>query len=125
MIVGLGDLDDGIYSDYNVIGDSLIVLGHLAKACQMVYEEYFVTKYDIPSLQVNGWNGIYGLIIVIIFLFPFYFIKVLEDAVDEFTMIVNNYFLLIPTFGSIISIVFYNYAGSSITKEIACTTFLK
>ncbi|CAO1422316.1 unnamed protein product [Diamesa hyperborea] len=99
----------------------------------MVYEEHFVTKYDIPSLQAIGWEGVYGLIIVIIMLFPFYFIKVsppfdnnsrhvLEDAPDGFTMIVNNCLLLIPVFGSVISIAFYTYAGLSITKETSCTT---
>lgn len=133
LIVGIDDMDDGIYSVDNIIGDSLIVLGNLTKACQMVYEDHFVTKNDIPSLQAIGWEGIYGLIIVIIFLFPFYFIKVspqfdnnsrnvLEDAPDGFTMITNNYLLLVPTFGSIISIAFYNYAGLSITKEMSCTT---
>lgn len=135
-IVGIADIeDDSCPIDENILGDSLVILGHFTKACQMVYEEHFVTKNDIPSLQAIGWEGVYGLIIVVFFLFPAYSIevpppfgenagKVLEDAPDGFTLIANNSLLLVPTFGSIISIAFYNYAGLSITKEISSTTRL-
>lgn len=135
-VVGIADIkDDCCPIDENILGDCLVILGHFMKACQMVYEEHFVSKNDIPSLQAIGWEGIYGLIIVVIFLFPAYFIEVpppfdenagnvLEDAPDGFTLIANNSLLLVPTFGSIISIAFYNYTGLSITKEISSTTRL-
>ncbi|CAO1442263.1 unnamed protein product [Diamesa serratosioi] len=133
-VVGFSDLSENTFKvDKYIIGDILVLLGHFMKACQMVYEEHFVTKYDIPSLQAIGWEGIFGVMIIIILLFPFYYIKVpppfngnarqvLEDAPDGFTLIINNLLLMVPLFGSIISIAFYNYAGLSMTKEISSTT---
>lgn len=29
-------------------------------ACQVVYEERFIGKYNIPPLQAVGWEGIFG-----------------------------------------------------------------
>lgn len=131
VMIEFSDLSENTYKlDQCIIGDILTLLGHFMKACQMIYEEHFVTKYDIPSLQAIGLEGVFGVIIVTIFLFPFYFIKVLppfndnagkvlEDAPDGFTLIKNNLLLLVPLIGSLISIAFYNYAGLSITKEIS------
>ena len=31
-------------------------------ALQMVYEEKYVTRYDVPPLLAVGWEGILGLI---------------------------------------------------------------
>ena len=42
----------------------------------MVYEEKFITKYNIPPLKVVGWEGIFGFCTLVVLLIPMYFIKV-------------------------------------------------
>ena len=87
----------------------------------------------IRMIKINYLPGIFGLLITIIFVIIFYFIKVddqwgqgpdnrLEDAIDGFIQIGNNYQLIISICLSIISIAFFNFAGISITKELSATT---
>ena len=38
-------------------GDLLIVIAQIITAAQMVYEEKFVTRHNIPPLQAVGWEG--------------------------------------------------------------------
>ena len=40
-----------------VSGDLLIIMAQIIVATQMVYEERFVTKHNVPPLQAVGWEG--------------------------------------------------------------------
>lgn len=63
-IVGVADFithdESSKYSRENIIiGDLLIALAQILTAIQMVYEEKYVTRLDIPSLQgelLDLWN---------------------------------------------------------------------
>lgn len=136
-IVGVCDMlyssDSNVDKRGIIIGDALIILAQVITATQMVFEERFVGKLDIPSLQAVGWEGTYGFVVLSILLVPMYFIHVppqfssnprgvMEDAIDAFVQIKNNHLLLVPITGSIISIAFFNFAGISVTKEISATT---
>ena len=76
-----------------LLGDILIVGAQVIVASQMVYEEKFVTKYNVPALQAVGWEGTFGFLTLSSLLIPMYFIPVgekfghnprhvLEDAYD-------------------------------------------
>ena len=43
-------------------------------ASQMVYEEKFITKYNVPALKAVGWEGTFGFMTLASLLIPFYFI---------------------------------------------------
>ena len=36
-------------------------MGQIVTALQMVYEEKYVTKYNVPPLQAVGWEGKFKL----------------------------------------------------------------
>lgn len=36
----------------------------------MVYQELFISRYNIPPLQVAGWEGIFGFISLSLLLIP-------------------------------------------------------
>jgi hypothetical protein len=38
-------------------GDLLIIMAQIVVAVQMVYEEKFVTRYNVPAMQAVGWEG--------------------------------------------------------------------
>lgn len=61
VVVGLSDFvskagSEGHHGRNDVItGDELIVLAQVITATQMVYEEKFINKHNIPALQVNTY----------------------------------------------------------------------
>merc|ERR1719500_611147 len=115
------------------VGDLLIFCSQIIVASQMVYEEKFITKYNVPALQAVGWEGTFGFTTLALLLIPFSFIEVgdqfghgprhvLEDAYDGCYQLAHNPLLALAFAGTIISIAFFNFAGISITKELSATT---
>jgi drug/metabolite transporter (DMT)-like permease len=114
----LPDSNDMLY------GDFLVIIAQLISACQMVYEEVYVTRLDIASLQVVGWEGIFGFTLLSLFL-PFYGAIEEDDyktPSDAFEQIKNSSQILIAAILLVLSIAFYNFSGVSVTKEITATT---
>ena len=116
-----------------LLGDMLIVGAQVIVASQMVYEEKFVTKYNVPALQAVGWEGTFGFLTLSTLLVPMYFIPagekfghnprhVLEDAYDGLYQLAHNPLLLTAFCGTAVSIAFFNFAGISVTKEMSATT---
>lgn len=136
-IVGVSDFLLPSDEDYDtsdvILGDALIIAAQVIVACQMVIEEKFVSKANVPPLMAVGSEGLFGFVVLTILLFPMYHIHVnstfssspeyrLEDALDGFYQLGNNWQLSMAFTGTIISISFFNFAGISVTKEINATT---
>jgi len=94
------------------LGDLLIIMAQIISATQMVYEEKFVNKHNVPALQAVGWEGLFGFVTLGVLLFPMYFIPVpfpfghpprfvLEDAVDAFVQLHNNSLLVVAFTGTL------------------------
>lgn len=138
IIVGVTDViyqspDEAKGRNSIITGDLLIILAQVISACQMVYEEKYVTGLNIPPLQAVGWEGVFGFSVLSVLLVIFYWIPApphfgnnargtLEDAIDGLVQIGNNPLLLIAILGTIVSIAFFNFAGISVTKEMSATT---
>lgn len=116
-----------------ILGDLLIIISLVISSIQMVYEEKFISKHEIPALKAVGWEGIFGFFILGLLLIPMYFIKVpafskddpdnrLENALGAFYQMGQNPTILWATIVNTISIAFVNFSGISITKEISATT---
>jgi len=114
-------------------GDIIIVIGEVFHAFQFVWEDYFLSKYNLPPLKVVGFEGIFGFTTIGILLWPMYFIFVgdtfglgpefrFEDAIDGFTQLGNSGQILGWTFGNMLSIACFNFAGVTVTKELDATT---
>lgn len=93
-----------------ITGDLLIVMAQIVTASQMVWEEKFVTKHNVPALQAVGWEGIFGFVTLSLLLIPMYFLRVgppfssnprmvLEDALDGFTQMQNNPMIILAMSG--------------------------
>jgi len=125
--------DDVHPSSDIVLGDTLIVCSQVIVATQMVLEEKFVSKYNVPALQAVGWEGTFGFTTLAFLLIPFSYIDVgdkfghgprhvLEDAYDGLYQLAHNPLLALAFSGTVISIAFFNFAGISVTKELSATT---
>jgi len=108
-------------------------MAQIITATQMVVEERFVSSRNVSPLQAVGWEGLFGAIILSTLLVPMYFIPTghmifdnpngqMEDAIDGFYQIKNNWEVALALCGTIVSISFFNFAGISVTKQISATT---
>ncbi|XP_064082161.1 solute carrier family 35 member F6-like isoform X2 [Macrobrachium nipponense] len=137
VVVGVSDfLGNTAESEYTlngiITGDLLIIAAQIVTASQMVIEEKFVTRYNVPALLAVGWEGSFGFIVLSILLIAMYWIPagifsgnprgVLEDVPDAFYQMGSNPVLIAAVLGNIISIAFFNFAGVSVTKELTATT---
>ncbi|KAK6739273.1 hypothetical protein RB195_020991 [Necator americanus] len=116
-----------------IIGDVLCVLAQAVVALQLVLEQKYLRKYDVEPLLAVGLEGIYGLTLLIIALVPLYFIHVtptfstnpegrLEDVFFAWDQIRAEPLIAVALVGLIISIAFFNFAGTTVTKELSATT---
>lgn len=136
VVVGVSDFFTDDLDDYTlngiITGDLLIVAAQVVTATQMVVEQRYLTKYNVPSLLAVGWEGLFGFLTLSILLVPFSYIPAgifsgnprgtLEDPWDAFVQLSNNGLLVVAVLGNIISIAFFNFAGVSVTKELSATT---
>lgn len=137
LVVGVADLrappmsadSKETHSKSDMIwGICLIVISQAILAMQMVYEEKFISKYNIPPLQAVGWEGIFGFLTLSVLIVPMNFIKLpnqsktMENISAALDAVAANWqiggLLVVTT----ISIAIFNYAGLSVTKEISATT---
>jgi len=116
-----------------LIGDIMIVSAQVIVASQMVYEERFISKYNVHPLKAVGWEGTFGFLTLATLLIPMYFIHVgpaiahnprlvLEDAYDGLYQLTHNPQLASAFLMTMVSIAFFNFAGISVTKEMSATT---
>lgn len=140
-VVGVGDVvyfkgGQGLTKEYVLAGDLLIILAQGIVAIQMTVEEKIIKKYEVPPLQGVGWEGVFGFSVLIVLLFPMYFIPWhlpasqdfwqdttrFEDSVDGLKQIFNSPLLLLSTIGLIVSIAFFNFSGLTVTQKMSATT---
>jgi len=130
----LGKVSEDKHSSQEIlIGDILIVCAQIIVASQMVYEEKFISKYNVHPLKAVGWEGTFGFLTLATLLIPMYFIHVganfghnprmvIEDAYDGLYQLAHNPQLAGAFFLTMVSIAFFNFAGISVTKEMNATT---
>lgn len=130
VVLALADMRTVAHGDYTtteiITGDLIIVLAQINVAIQMVLEEKFVSKNNVPALQAVGWEGLFGVCTLGLLLIPMYFIKPngapFEDSLDGLYQIIQSGAVSGGFFGTMISISFFNFAGISVTKEMSATT---
>lgn len=117
-----------------VSGNILVIVAQLITACQNVYEEMFINKLDITPLEMVGYEGVFGFVILSLLIIPLNFIPnfmalghtnsngMMEDFIDAFAKIGYKIILVVPIAALILFTAFYNFAGVSITKEMNATS---
>ncbi|KAI6196781.1 UAA transporter family protein [Aphelenchoides besseyi] len=105
-------------------GDLLIIMAQIIGAVQMVTEQMFLERYDVPPLLAVGLEGLFGMIILSFLMIPMYWIRVpeafstdpehrMENVIDAFKEIGENPMIAVALMGTIVSIAFFNFAGVS------------
>jgi len=143
VVIGLSIIGvcDFIYSDGGetfdtngiIAGDLLILLALSISSFQLVYEEKFVNKHDIPALKAVGWEGIFGFMVLGTLMIPLYYIRTpafsqddpenrLENLAGAFHQLKDNPVILVACLVNLFAIGILNFAGISVTKELSATT---
>jgi len=111
-----------------LLGDILIICAQVVVSCQMVLEEKFVSKYNVPALKAVGLEGLFGFCGTSFFLLIFYYVpgssggNHLESTPDAFVQLSHSWVITVALLGTVISISFFNFFGLSVTKTLSATS---
>jgi len=129
VLVGVASVmlgDSSASAPNPITGDILIICAQLVVAIQMVIEEKFISKYNVPPLQVVGWEGIWGFSILSCILVIMYYIpgssagNHFENAPDAIVQLTNSWSLSLAVIGNILSIAFFNFFWDFYNKICKC-----
>lgn len=131
-VVGLASVlyqNEGESAKNPLLGDGLIILAQVFTAFQFVYEEKYLSKYEVPALQAVGFEGLYGVFILAV-LMPIFQVTAGEagdignffDIKFAFEAFLHFPSITVSSIGCILSIAFFNYFGLTITKVLSATS---
>jgi drug/metabolite transporter (DMT)-like permease len=98
------------------IGISLVIGAQLFQASMLVIEEKYLSKYEVPPLQMVGLEGLFGSIFGILLLLNLQHWNI-ENSMEAMNMISSSTALQLAVGGSILSIAFFNWSGVSVTMS--------
>jgi len=106
-------------------GIGMILFGQVLQAAQMVGEEWLMKTVNLPPLEVIGWEGLWGWLIIVFIVYPLLYVLPgddgghMEDPADTFTMIGNSWGLLAMVLTYTFSCAAYNVAGIKVTMHLS------
>ena len=112
------------------IGVTWMVLSAVMQGTQFAIEEKMLRTYYLQSFQFAGWEGLWGLLLLLITLPILQFIPweaelcndgYVENSIFAMEQIWNSPRLILLTLSSIIIICLYNGLGMAVTKMISST----
>mmetsp|Transcript_14660 Transcript_14660/g.38873 ORF Transcript_14660/g.38873 Transcript_14660/m.38873 type:complete len:399 (+) Transcript_14660:62-1258(+) len=108
-----------------VYGMSLVVLGQVVQAGQVIAEEFLMKDMDLPAMQVVGIEGYWGVAWMILIVYPLlYFLPGddfghMEDPVDTYTMVYNSFNLQCTVGLYLVSCGTFNATGIAVTGALS------
>mmetsp|Transcript_159042 Transcript_159042/g.305060 ORF Transcript_159042/g.305060 Transcript_159042/m.305060 type:complete len:420 (+) Transcript_159042:64-1323(+) len=134
-IVGVGsvlsgsadDDDDGKQKSSNlvILGIGLVLFSQIVQAGQMVGEEYLMKEVDLEAIEVIGYEGMWGLLAMVVVVLPVvYFIPgedsgSQENTIDSFVMLQSSSELFLTFLLLWSSCLIYNLSGIMITSYLS------
>jgi len=115
----------GANSSGALFGMCMNLLGQVFAASQIITEEKMLKTMKIPPMQVVGYEGVWGTIIMITVVFPLLYVLPgsdngsLENVYDTYLMLSNNHTLLALICLYIFSCSTYNIAGMLVTGALS------
>ncbi|EAY19682.1 Integral membrane protein, putative [Trichomonas vaginalis G3] len=109
-----------------VLGCFLVILSQLVQAGQIVTEEFILRDINMPALEIVGWEGIWGLLMMVVIACPFAYIcpgqdpsplgKSLENIFDSFQQLFNSGSIALVSLIFVIAVMLYNIFGMLVTS---------
>lgn len=108
-----------------VFGMCMNLLGQVFASGQIVMEEKMLKDMKMPAMQVVGYEGVWGTILMICVVFPLNYLLPgsdngsNENAYDTWLMLCNNHTLVLLICMYICSCSTYNIAGMLVTSSLS------
>merc|ERR1719382_1632602 len=130
-LVGLANVWGGEESDSGgdtgnmMLGMSLVVAGQVVQAAQIIAEEFLMKSVDLPPMQIVGFEGFWGTLIMLFIVYPVLWVLPgddgghMEDPIDTFVMLGNNSVLLAVVLLFLFSCGTFNATGIAVTASLS------
>lgn len=111
----------GVYD--TLLGVSLVFLGQTWQAAQVIAEEWLMKDVDLPMLQIVGFEGMWGTLLMVLVVYPALYLLPgsdhgsQESLADTFVMVGNNPQLLVVVLLYVFSCGTYNVTGIAVTGD--------
>lgn len=121
----LGDTSSGRDPEDMIIGMSLVIAGQVVQAAQVVAEEFLMKSVDLPPLQIVGWEGFWGTLMMMVIVYPILWVMPgsdnghQEDPIDTWVMIKNSKPLAIVILTFMFSCATFNATGIAVTAMLS------
>jgi len=108
-----------------ILGISLALAGQVVQAAQVIAEEWLLKDMDLPALQVIGYEGVWGVLLFLVFATPLLYIIPgsdnghFEDEWDAVVMMTNNTALATIMALYTFSCFTYNMSGIYVTEALS------
>lgn len=108
-----------------MFGMSIVLVGQILQAAQVIAEEWLMKDVDLPALVVVGWEGVWGIIMFIFIVYPVLYLLDgsdrghQEDPFDTWVMIRNSGPLMTCVVTYIISCGTFNASGIAVTASLS------
>lgn len=102
------------------LGVLLCFLGQVFQAAMMVVEEKYMANFNVPPLQMVGYEGLFGCAIGLVLLTGLQ-MSGIERTTDAVYMINHSSALQGGCVLSMLSIAFFNWSGVTVTQQASAT----
>lgn len=113
-----------------LIGISLVILSQIVQAGQIVVEEFLLADLNMPPLRVVGFEGLWGLLLMIVVACPLAYVipgndyspmphNSLENTYDSLICLGSNGNLIIAVVVFCVAVLVYNCYGMLITDSFS------
>lgn len=107
------------------LGVVILLLAQVLQAAQMVLEEWLMKSVKLPGLQIIGWEGTWGFLILLLVIHPLVWIMPgsdnghVEDPFDTVAMLRSSASLVAIVLVYTFSVAAYNVAGICVTGALS------
>jgi drug/metabolite transporter (DMT)-like permease len=109
------DGPDGGSATDMTIGICLVIAGQVVQAAQVIAEEFLMKDCDLPAFDVVGFEGMWGVLQMLVLVYPILYLTNVEDPFDTIVMVKNSTGLLFVVIAYEFSCASFNMTGIAIT----------
>lgn len=125
VLGGVGESEGSSDTAGVVLGMSLVVLGQVVQAAQVIAEEYLMKGVDLPAMQIIGLEGFWGALIMFLIVYPTLYSLPgednghVEDPFDTFAMLKNSTELQLMVAVYLFSCGTFNMTGIAVSSVLS------